>query len=400
MAMSWLVYRLTGSAFLLGLVGFIGQLPTFILSPIAGVMADRYDKRKILLRVQTVALLQALTLAALVLSGTIQVWHIMCLGVILGFVNAFDMPVRQSYVVEMLGGKQDLSNAIALNSSMVNVARIIGPSLAGFLVAKYGEGLCFLFNGISYGAVLWSLSALATVSPPHKQKRKNVLAELREGARYMKNTPPLLHIVLLLGTISLFGMSFQVLLPVYVKEVLGTGPRTLGFLMGAMGAGSLAAAVAFAAQKSTTNFMALIPGAALVFGLAVAGMAAISGFHAALIVIPIAGMAMMTQIAACNTTMQTIAQDHMRGRVLAFYTMAFLGLAPFGSLYAGSMAHALGIKGSLLVGGLICVLAGQLFKNSVAKLTAEGKLPPLPARPPNEKKLCEYPAEEPGEPSL
>ncbi|MDD4004374.1 MAG: MFS transporter [Elusimicrobiaceae bacterium] len=400
LALSWLIYRMTGSAFLLGAVGFIGQLPTFILAPIAGVMADRYDKRKILLQVQTVAMLHAFLLAALVLSGTIQVWHIMCLGMVLGLVNAFDMPVRQAYVVEMLGGKQDLSNAIALNSSIVNVTRIIGPALAGVIVAKFGEGLCFLFNGISFIAVLWSLRALDTVPPERKHATKKVLSELREGLRYLTATPPLLHIILLLGAISLFGMSFQVLLPVYVKEVLGTGPRTLGLLMGAMGAGSLVAAAGFAAQKSTANFMALIPGAAAVFGTSLAAIAVAGSCHSALLIIPITGMAMMTQIAASNTTLQTISQDHMRGRVMAFYSMSFLGLAPFGSLYAGTMAQKIGVKYTLLIGGLICLAAGRIFKNRINALEKAGRLSPLPEKLPPGNKLAEYPPEDPQEPAL
>jgi len=373
-AMCWLVYRLTGSALLLGTVGFLGQLPAFLFSPIAGVMADRYDKRKMLIIVQSLAMIQAFILAALVLSGKIEIWHIIAMSILLGFANAFDMPIRQSFMIEMLGGREDLSNAIALNSSIVNAARILGPSLAGILVAAVGEGLCFLLNGLSFIAVLIALYAMDIAPLNGKPRSEKLWTELKAGYSYLAATPPLLHIILLLGVVSLFGMSFQVLMPVYVKDVLHGGPKTLGFLMSVMGAGALTSTVLLASQKDPFRFLKLISTATVAFGFGLVLISQVGALAAALLGMSIVGTSIMAQLVSSNTTLQTIAEDRMRGRVMAYYTMAFLGLAPFGSLYAGTLAQSLGVQRAFLIGGLICASAGAVFASRISALRNAGKL--------------------------
>jgi len=369
LAMSWLVYRMTGSAWLLGVVSFLNMLPAFLFSPIAGVLADRHDKRKMLIAAQTAAMLQAFTLAALVLGGWVQIWHIVFLGMILGFVNAFDMPIRQSFIVEMLGGKEDLNNAIALNSSIVNGARMVGPALAGLAVAAVGEGFCFLLNAVSFIAVIIALYKMDIPRRRAAPGRGSVLPEIMAGFQYLLATPPLAHILLLMGTVSLFGMAYQVLMPVYVEQVLKGGPETLGIVMGAAGAGALCAAVALAARKSPGKLLPAIPVAAAAFGGTLILLSLVKSLPLAVCVIALLGFAMMTQIAASNTMLQSISADDMRGRVMAYYTMAFLGLAPFGGLYSGSVAQWIGVRAAFAISGAACMAGALIFR-----LTAPRKL--------------------------
>lgn len=372
--MSWLVYRLTGSALLLGTVGFLSQLPAFFFSPLAGVLADRYDKRKMLIVVQSCAMAQAFLLAALVLSGTVRIWQIVALGVMLGFVNAFEMPTRQSFFIDMLDGRKDLHNALVLNSSLVNITRIIGPSLAGILIAAVGEGLCFFFNGVSFIAVLFSLSAMRIPDTGTGAKEDKIISALKSGWAYIRVTPPLLPLFSLLACISLFGMSFQILMPVYVKDVLHAGPRALGFVMGSTGLGALASAIFIASRKNGTDFMPWISKSAILFGGTLVVLSQVKVLSGALVVLPLVGAAMMAQLSASNTTVQAHVKDHMRGRVMAYYSMAFLGVAPFGSLYAGSLAQRLGVENALMFGGVCCALAGSVFAWRLAALKAAGRL--------------------------
>lgn len=359
-AVGWLVYRLTGSAMLLGMTGFLGQLPAAFFSPLAGVFADRYDKRKLLIWVQVLAMIQAALLAALTLSGHVQAWHVIALGVLLGFSNAFDMPVRQSFFVEMIGSREDLPNAIALNSSMVNAARLVGPSLAGIAIASFGEGVCFLLNALSYIAVIAALMRMDITPKERPLKNKEILTELAEGFRYI-NALPLKYIVLLLGMVSLLGMSYQVLMPVYAKEALGGGPKTLGWLVCAIGVGALTMAVYLAGLKERFKLCGYIPCAAIVMGSAIAILSFSHSLWFSLIFMALAGAGMMTQIAASNTLLQTCSHDHMRGRVMSFYAFSFVGMGPFGSLLAGSVAGWLGVRNSFLLSGAACIIGGLLF---------------------------------------
>jgi len=360
--MSWLVYRLTHSVLLLGTVACLGQLPTLLFSPVAGVMADRYDKRKLVIATQTLAMVQAALLAWVVMAGTVQVWHIVVLGIMLGFANAFDMPIRQSFVVDMLGSREDLSNAIALNSSMVNCARLLGPTFAGFVLAALGEGPCFLLNALSFLAVIAALLAMDTKPHEHSNKgRESVLHGLKAGFEYIKSTPPIGHIILLLGLVSLTGMSFQVLLPAYIKDVLHGGPKMLGLAGSANGLGALIMAVVLAMRKSPEGLLKYIPRATLGFATGLLILTFTNSVIPAFCVMMLLGVSMMTQIAASNTMIQTYTHDRMRGRVMSFYTMSFLGMAPLGSLLSGTVAHKFGMSGAFAISGCCCLFGATAF---------------------------------------
>jgi len=372
-AMGWLVYKLTGSAMLLGTVGFLSQLPSFLFSPLAGVLADRYDKRKMLIAVQALAMVQAFILAALVLTGNVHIWHIVVLGLLLGFANAFDMPIRQSFFVEMLGGREDLPNAIVLNSSVVNAARVLGPTIAGFVVAQLGEGLCFLINAISFLGVLAALYAIKTDGAVPAQKPEPMLAGLKAGHKYMLETPPLLPLVLLIAVVSMFGMSFQVLTPVLVKDILHAGPQTLGLLMSAMGVGALAAGLASASVHRTNDQrLTRIPVYCFAFGICLAVSAFVPNTGAMLVLMFAIGSAMILFLTSANSVLQFTSKDSMRGRVLSYYTMAFLGVAPFGSLYAGTTAQHLGVRGAFGLGGFFCMAGAYIFARRLAILRRGG----------------------------
>ncbi len=367
-ATPWLVYHLTGSAFLLGVVGFAGQIPTFLIAPFAGVLTDRWNRYHILIATQVAAMLQALVLTLLYFGGHIHVWQIVLLNIFLGIVNAFDVPARQSFVIEMVERKEDLGNAIALNSSMVNGARLIGPSVAGILIALTGEGVCFLINGLSYLFVIASL-LMMKITPVHNGKKDaDVIKELKEGIRYAFGFAPIKYTIFLLATVSLMGMSYTVLMPVFAKEVLHGGPHTFGFLMGASGLGALAGALYLASRKSVVGLCNLIPVSSGIFGL---GLIAFSfsryqGLSMALMVI--AGLGMMMQMASSNTILQTIVDNDKRGRVMSFYTMAFMGSAPFGSFIAGALAKIIGTPYTILSGGIIIVAGAIIFAGKLPEI--------------------------------
>ncbi len=360
-AMIWLVYRLTHSALLLGVVGFAGQIPTFLVAPFAGVLADRWNRHRTIVVTQTLSLLQAATLAILVLTETAEVWHLVVLAVILGTINAFDMPARQSFIVQMIERKKDLANAIALNSAMVTATRLIGPSIAGILIGAFGEGICFLVNAISYVAVIAALLAMRVAPPPARPANGRMIDGLREGFAYVAGFAPVRDILLLLALIGFMGMPFHILMPVFAKDVLGGGAHTLGFLMGATGLGSLVGAVYLAMRKSIRGFGRIITAAAMVFGV---GLIAFSLSHVvwlSMILAFVAGLGMMAQMACSNTVIQTIVDDDKRGRVMSLFTMAFIGMAPFGSLFAGALASRIGAPLTLAIGGGVCVAGGIVF---------------------------------------
>jgi MFS family permease len=367
-ALGWLVYRLTGSAFLLGVVGFAGQIPTFVLTPFTGVLADRWNRHRILIVTQTLSMVQALILAYLVLNQIVLIWQIILLSLFLGTINAFDVPARQSFMVEMVEDKQDLGNAIALNSSMVNSARLIGPSVAGLLIALVGEGICFLLNGISYLAVIAALLGMRIApknSNPHHSK---IWPGLAEGFTYAFGFAPIRAVLLLLAMVSLMGMPFSVLMPIFAKSILHGGPNTLGFLMGASGVGALTGALYLASRKSVLGLGKMIALAAGIFGIGLIAFSFSRILPLSLVLMLVIGFGMMVQMASSNTILQTIVEDDKRGRIMSFYAMAFMGMTPFGSLLAGFLASKIGAPHTLLIGGITCVFAAAFFARKLPAL--------------------------------
>jgi MFS family permease len=360
-ATSWLVYRLTGSALLLGVIGFAGQIPTFLLAPFAGVWVDRLDRRQVLVWTQALSMVQSLALAALTLSGWITIPWLLALSAMQGVINAFDMPGRQAFMVKMVEDKADLSNAIAINSSMVNMARLVGPALAGMLIAVSSEGWCFLIDGISYIAVIASLLAMRLHGPVVKRAATSTLTELKAGWTYVSEFLPVRTILLLFALVSLMGMPFMVLMPIFAAQVLHGGPHTLGFLTASMGVGALLAALSMAARKSVLGLVKMIPIAAAVFGLGLIGFGLSRVFWLSMVMLMVTGMGMMQGMAGSNTIIQTIVSEDKRGRVMSYYTTAFVGMAPFGSLLAGTLARAIGAPGTVILSGSAVLLGAAWF---------------------------------------
>lgn len=367
-AMSWLVYRLTGSTSLLGVTGFVSHIPTFLLAPFAGVLADRWNRRRLLLCTQTLAMLQASALAWFVLNGTIQVWQIMALSFLLGIINAFDMPVRQSFVVELIENKEDMGNAIALNSSMITCARLIGPSVAGVLIATIGEGGCFIINSASYLAVIVAIAAMRLKPKEPRGQERHVLVELREGFRYTYGFAPIRSILFLMMLISFTGMPYVVLMPVFARDVLHGGAHTFGFLMAASGLGALVSTVSLASRKSVLGLGRIIAVAAGIFGIGVASFALSRVMVFSMIFLCLAGFGSMALIASSNTILQTIVDDDKRGRVMSFFTMSFMGTTPFGNLLAGIVADRIGSPNTLLLGGVACLAGGIFFARQLPSI--------------------------------
>lgn len=339
-AVSWLVYRLTNDPFLLGVVGFSSQIPTFLVSPFAGVIADRISKHKIIIATQIFSMLQAFGLVFLFYSGNINVWHVIILNSFLGFINGFDVPVRQAFVVEMVEKKEDLGNAIALNSMMFNAARLIGPSVAGLLIAALGEGLCFLLNGISYIAVIIALLSMRINFTKNETIKKHIIKELKEGFLYTWQFKPIRILILLIALVSLAGMPYIVLLPVFARDILHGSSDTLGFLLGSVGIGALIGAVFLASRKTVLGLGKIIRNTTMFFGIALILFSFSKTFLLSQLLMIIAGFSMMVMMSSSNTIIQTLVDDDKRGRVMAFYTMAFMGTMPFGSLIAGSSASS------------------------------------------------------------
>jgi MFS family permease len=370
-AMPWLVYRLTGSAMLLGVVGFTGQILTFVMAPLAGVLADRWNRHRLVLLAQVLATMQALALAVLTLAGVIEVWHIIVLSLLAGLVRGFEIPTRQAFVVEMLDDRHDLPNAIALNSFLVNGARLVGPSVAGVLIALVGEGWCFLLNALSYLAVIAALAAMRLRPRAIQPTANNFLEDIREGVVYAARSPPIRSVLLLLCVVSLMGVPYTVLMPIFAKDILHGDSYTMGFLMGAVGVGAIVGAVFLASRRSTLGFGRLIAVAAGAFGASLVAFSLSRNFWLSLPLLVWTGCGMMMQMASSNTLLQTIVEENKRGRVMSFYTMAFMGMAPFGSLLAGSLAEALGAPRTVLLGGLLTIAGAAVFARALAR-TADG----------------------------
>lgn len=364
----WMAYRLTGSALVLGLVGFFGQAPTSLLAPFAGVLIDRWNRRRTIVITQVAAMLQSGALAAFALTHTMTVWHLIVLGAVQGVINAFDLPARQSFLSQMIEDRADLPNAIALNSSMVNAARLIGPVFAAFLVEAWGEGACFAIDAASYLAVIGSLLAMRVPKRSTPPRTSHVLGELAEGLRYVWHFPLVRAVLLLLASSSVLGGAYATLLPVIARTALHGGPHTLGTLMAAAGLGALTGALYLASRTSVLGLPTLIKRCALGLGAGMLGLELASHTAVAIPLLFLIGLSMMMQLAATNTLIQSIVDDKMLGRVISLYAVAFFGGAPLGSLLEGALASQIGAIHTFAVAGALSLISGLVFAAALPRL--------------------------------
>jgi MFS family permease len=368
LATSWLVWRLTHSELLLGIVGFAGQILTFLLAPFAGVWIERMDRRRLLVWTQAAAAVQSLAMAALTLAHRINVHEIIALSLLQGLINAFDMPGRQSFVVQMVEDKADLGNAIAINSSMVNAARLVGPALAGIVIGWVGEGWCFFIDGVSYFAVIASLLLMHVHVAAIRREAATMFEQMREGWSYVSHFRPIRSVLLLFAVLSLMGWPYAVLLPIFASDVFHGGPHTLGWLTGASGVGALTSAIALTLRRSVVGLTRKIQMAAALFGggLILFGLA--HTLWLGLLLMLVVGFGMMQGLTSSNTVIQTLVPENMRGRVMSYYTMAFVGMAPFGSLLAGGLAHWFGAAHTVMITGSCCLLGCAWFTWELPKI--------------------------------
>ncbi len=371
-AEAWLVYRLTGSSLLLGSVGFCSQIPVFLFASIGGIVADRYNRRKVVIGTQVSAMTLAAIFAALTLTHHIQIWHIFVLAALLGTVNAFDIPGRQSFLVDMVG-KEDLMNAIALNSSMFNGARIVGPAIAGILVAKIGEGWCFFANSLSYIAVITGLLLMRVDFPGYPPSSGSPLANVIEGFRFVRRTGPIRAILLLLGLVSLVAMPYTVLMPLFADRVLHGGARGLGILMCATGVGALLGALTLASRTGVRGLGRLVAIACAGFAVFLILFSMSRNFWLSTGLLVPVGFCMMLQMSASNTLIQSMVPDHLRGRVMAVYSMMFMGMAPFGALFGGALADHLGAPLTVAMGAVACLGGAALFARNLPNIRHEAR---------------------------
>jgi MFS family permease len=371
-AQSWLVYRLTGSTLLLGTVGFAGQIPVFLVAPIGGVIADRSNRHRVVIATQTASMALASVLAVLTLTHRIQVWEIMALAAGLGIVNAFDIPARQAFLMDMVG-REDLMNAIALNSSMFNGARILGPAVAGIVVAWVGEGWCFFVNAVSYIAVIAGLLMMKITHPVNLANEASPLEHIVEGFRFVLDKTPIKSILLLLGLVSLVGMPYSVLMPVFASQILHGGARELGLLMGATGVGALLGALTLAARVGVRGLGRLIAMCASGFGASLIFFSFSKLFWLSMVLLLPVGFTMMVQMASSNTLLQSMVPDQMRGRVISLYSMMFMGMAPFGAFFAGAVAHRIGAPWTVAIGGVACIAGSIVFWLDLPNFRAQAR---------------------------
>ena len=369
-AMSWLVYRLTGSPLLLGVIAFAGLFPGLFLTPLAGVLSDRLNLRHILLATQILAMLQAAVLAFLVIAGAVAVWHIIFLSVLLGLISSFDIPARQTFVVEVIGKREDLGSAIALNSALFNGARLVGPSLAGVMIALMGEGMCFLLNALSYLAPIATLFLMKIEHVPKAGSNADLVRGLKAGFRYAFGFLPVRSLLLIIALVSLAGMPYTVLMPVFARDIFHGGPHTFGFLTAASGAGALIGALYLASRRTVLGMGRLIPLAAGIFGGGLVLFSLSRTLWLSLFLLLVVGFGMMVQLALSNTILQTVVEDDMRGRVMSFFTMSFMGTAPLGSLMAGGLADWIGAPRTLMAGGICCILGALIYARKLPILRA------------------------------
>lgn len=367
-ALSWLVYRLTGSALMLGVMGFVTQVPAFILMPLAGVMVDRLDRYRILIVVQILEAIQALFLTALFFSGHIEIWHIFALGTFLGLASAFEMPARHAFIFELIEKKEDLSNAIALNSIIFNSARLIGPFFAGIIIARSNEGICFLLNSMSYLAVIAALLFMKIKKKGVQRRESHILKDLKEGLSYAFHMTAIRYLLILVAAASLLGVPYSMLLPVFANNVFHGGAQVFGFLVASTGFGALFGAMYLAARKSVVGLAGTIAFAAAVFGAGLVLFSFSKILWLSLILMVIVGYAMIVHMASANTILQTIVDDDKRGRVMSLYLMAFIGMMPVGSLLAGWLANRIGAQMTVAVSGIGCLLAAGFFASKLSVL--------------------------------
>jgi MFS family permease len=359
-AVSWVIYSLTHDKFMLGVSLFASQFPSFVFSLLGGVVSDRYNRFRVLLATQAASMIQATLLAILILVGHYTVWEILSLSVLLGIINAFDVPARQSLVYEMIDDKQYLPNALALNSSMVNLSRLIGPAIAGFIIETLGDGACFLLNALSFLAVIGSLLLMRLPKYNDVVHTKNALTELREGFSYLKKTPSIGFVIIMLGVISFFVLPYSTLLPVYAKDIFKGTASTFGILDSVIGMGAFTGAIFLASLKTGTNLKRILAINTLVFGAGLVLFSHESNYPLALVFATVAGFGMMSQVTVSNTLIQTTVEPGMRGRVISFYAMAFFGMQPFGGLLIGAVSNWIGAPATMLAEGLIALLIGLL----------------------------------------
>jgi MFS family permease len=370
LATSWLVYRMTHSALLLGVVSFAGQIVSFLLGPFAGVWVERLNRRKLLIWAQAAAAIQSLALAALTLAHVITLWEIIVLMALQGLINAFDMPGRQSFLVQMVEDRNDLSNAIAINSSMANGARLIGPAIAGILIAAVGEGWCFLIDGLSYFAVIASLLLMSIKPLNIRRNAASMLEQIREGWDYVRLFRPIRTILLLFALLSLMGWPYSVLLPVFAGQVLHGGAHTLGWLTGASGVGALISALSLAVRKSVVGLTRMLQIASAMLGVALILFGLSHTLWLSLVLMVFVGFGLMQGASVSNTIIQSLVTDDKRARVMSYYTMAFFGAAPFGSLLAGALAHRIGAPHTVIITGAFCIAGALWFSIDLPKIRA------------------------------
>jgi len=364
-AASWLIYRLTNSAFLLGLLTFAGQLPTLLFTPFAGVMVDRWDRYKLIKTTQILFAFQSLIFGVLVLTEIIQIWHIIILNIFGGFVMAFDSPVRQSFVVDIVEDKKDIGNAVALNSMLFNMARMVGPAIAGILVAMIGEGWCFIINTITFLAIIVNLHLMDIKKTILKKSNNHVLTDLKEGFLYTYNFLPIRYILIILAFVSIVGMSMNVLMPIYTKDILLGDSKVLGFLMSSLGIGSLVGGVKLATKDSPKGLEKNIFWTTIIFGLSLIILPIFHNFLYAMLIMLFIGFGMISQIISSNTMIQSLVDDDKRGRVMGIYSMSFMGTAPIGSLFAGTLSGLIGVMNTSIIAGTRCILAGLFFLSKI-----------------------------------
>jgi MFS family permease len=364
----WLVYHLTNSAMMLGIVGFTSQIPSFLLTPFGGVFVDRFDRHRILIVTQVLAMAQSLTLAALALSGTIQIWHLLVLSLFQGIVNAIDAPARQVFVVELVEKREDLANAIAINSTMFNGARLIGPAIGGLLIAKVGEGYCFLIDGISYIAVIIALLAMRFKAKEIPVNNSHPLADIKAGFDYAFGSPPIRAILLMAAIVSLMGMQYVALVPIFAAKILNGNAQTLGFLMASSGVGALFGGIYLITKKTVIGLGKLIIIGPAILGVGLIVFALSRFLPLSLLAMLAIGLGTILQVASGSTVLQTIVDDDKRGRVMSLYTMSFLGVIPFGSLWGGILADRIGVTDTLIIAGIACILGSLFFSRQLPAL--------------------------------
>ena len=368
LATVWLVYRLTDSALMLGVVAFTSQIPSFFLSPFGGVFADRFSRHKTLIGTQVLAMLQSLALAALALTNVIQIWQIIALSLVQGFINAFDAPARQAFVPELIEKREDLANAIAVNSTMFNGARLIGPAIGGLILARVGAGYCFLIDGVSYIAVIIGLLAMRIQEKRIPFSDVSPIQRIKEGFIYAFGFPPIRTILLHAAIISLFGIQYTVLVPIYAEKILGGGAETLGFLMAASGIGALAGGIYLATRKTVAGLGKVIVLAASILGLGLIAFSISRHLPLSLLTMLFVGLGTILQVASSNTVLQTIVDEDKRGRVMSLFTMSFLGMTPFGNLLGGALAERIGAPTTLVIDGIICIIASIILAKQLPSL--------------------------------